>query len=147
MKYVWIEEHRDSFPVKAMCIVLNVSRSGYYKSLSATTSKREERSVRIRNDVQRLYDESHQVYGSYKIADQLQNDDSMESACRNTVAKAMKEMGLRSRVSKSFTPTTTQADDSKKPADNILDQKFEADAPNRKWVTDITYLAVEGGWV
>ena len=147
MKYVWITEHRDSFPVKPMCRVLNVSRSGYYKSLSSTVSKRAERNARIRNDVQKLYDASHQVYGSYKIANQLQNNDSMESACRNTVAKAMKELGLKSRVSRNFTPTTTQADNSKKPAGNILDQNFQADAPNLKWVTDITYLAVEGGWV
>jgi putative transposase len=130
-----------------MCRVLNVSRSGYYKSLSSTVSKRAERNARIRNDVQKLYDASHQVYGSYKIANQLQNNDSMESACRNTVAKAMKELGLKSRVSRNFTPTTTQADNSKKPAGNILDQNFQADAPNLKWVTDITYLAVEGGWV
>jgi len=130
-----------------MCRVLNVSCSGYYKSLAPTISKRAARSQRIRDDVRKLYEASHQVYGSYKIAHQLQNDDSMESACRNTVAKAMKELGLKSRISKRFTPTTTQADDSKKPAKNILDQHFEADAPNRKWVTDITYLAIEGGWV
>jgi len=130
-----------------MCRVLNVSCSGYYKSLAPTISKRAARSQRIRDDVRKLYEASHQVYGSYKIAHQLQNDDSMESACRNTVAKAMKELGLKSRISKRFTPTTTQADDSKKPAKNILDQHFEADAPNRKWVTDITYLAFEGGWV
>ena len=147
VKYVWINEHRDRFPINAMCRVLNVSCSGYYKSLSSTTSKRAERTQRIHDDVQKIYDESHQIYGSYKIADRLQNDDSMETACRNTVAKAMKEMGLKSRVSRSFTPTTTQADSSKKPADNILNQDFDADAPNRKWVTDITYLAVADGWV
>ena len=147
MKYVWINEHRDSFQVKAMCQALEVSTSGYYKSLKPTLSKRAQRSQRIREHVQQLHDESYQIYGSYKIADQLQNNDELESACRNTVAKAMSEMGLKSRVSKKFTPTTTQSDSSKKPADNILDQDFTADAPNQKWVTDITYLPVVGGWV
>ena len=71
----------------------------------------------------------------------------MESACRNTVAKAMQRLRLKSRVSKKFGPTTTQSDSSKKPAPNILNQDFEATVPNQKWVTDITYLAVEGGWV
>jgi len=130
-----------------MCRVLGVSTSGYYKSLQPSVSPRAERSQRIRDHVKKTHDESHQIYGSYKIADQLQNDDKLESACRNTVAKAMKEMGIKSRVSKKFTPTTTQSDSSKKPADNILDQNFHADAPNRKWVTDITYLPVAGGWV
>ena len=53
----------------------------------------------------------------------------------------------QSRVCQRFTPTTTQADPSKQPADNKLDRDFTADAPNRKWVTDITYLATATGWV
>lgn len=147
MKYVWIKQHSDSFPINVMCRVLSVSTSGYYKSLTPIVSERAERSRRIRDVVQRIYDGHHQVYGSYKIAKLMKNNEATESACRNTVAKAMKELGLKSKVLKSFTPTTTRADSSKKPADNILDQNFDAEAPNRKWVTDITYLAVAGGWV
>ena len=55
--------------------------------------------------------------------------------------------GTKSRVSKRFKPTTTQADPTKQPAPNTLDRDFTADAPNRKWVTDITYLATTAGWV
>jgi len=58
----------------------------------------------------------------------------------------MRELGLKSRVSKSFTPTTTQADPTKSPAENKLDRNFTADAPNRKWVTDITFLRTKTGW-
>jgi putative transposase len=50
----------------------------------------------------------------------------------------MTEMGLKSRVSKAFKPTTTSADPTKKPAPHVLDRDFEAAAPNTKWVTDIT---------
>ena len=77
----------------------------------------------------------------------MKNDDQLETACRNTVAKAMQEMGLKSKVSKKFKPTTTQVDPTKKPAPNLLDQVFSAEAPDRKWVTDITYLATKEGWV
>ena len=56
-------------------------------------------------------------------------------------------MGLKSRVCKRFKPTTTQTDPTKQPAENTLDRDFTADAPNRKWVTDITYLATATGWV
>lgn len=147
MKYAWIEEHRDTFPVRIMCKVLCVSRSGYYKSLQATLSPRAERSQRIREQIQQLHEDSHQIYGSYKIAEALNEDDRLESACRNTVAKAMMEMGLKSKVSKTFRPTTTQSDESKTPAENVLNQNFKADAPNVKWVTDITYLPVADGWV
>jgi putative transposase len=146
VKYAWIKG-QDSFSIAAMCRVMGVSKSGYYKSLQPVTSKRALRTRRIHQDIQKVYDESHQIYGSYKIADQLQKDDELESACRNTVAKAMTELGLKSKVSKTFKPTTTVSDSSKTPAPNVLNQDFEADAPNRKWVTDITYLPSAQGWI
>jgi putative transposase len=130
-----------------MCRAFQVSKSGYYRWLKAEPSLRTQRSERIRSSIKQVYEESNQIYGSYKIADQLGKDDRLEAACRNTVASAMREMGLKSRVSKKFTPTTTVSDPSKVPAPNILDQTFTADAPNQKWVTDITYLPTQLGWV
>ena len=147
MKYAWIKDHRDSFPVVAMCRVLQVSKSGYYRWVKAKPSLRTLRSLRIQASVKQVYEDSSQIYRSVKIADRLGKDDRLETACRNTVAAAMREMGLKSRVSKKFTPTTTVTDPSKIPAPNILDQSFTADAPNRKWVTDITYLPTQLGWV
>ena len=147
MKYAWINDHRDEFPVKAMCKVLQVSRSGFYKSLHAQPSARALRSQRIREQVKRLHAESHGTYGSYKISKAMNENDELENACRKTVAKAMQEMGLKSRIRKQFKPKTTEVDPSKKPAKNLLDQVFSADAPNQKWVTDITYLATASGWV
>jgi len=147
MKYAWITEHRDSFPVSIMCQVLQVSSSGYYESLERKPSKRAQRHERIKQSVQQVYTKSNSIYGSAKIAERLQKRDDLESACRNTVATAMKELGIKSRVSKRFTPTTTMADPSKRPAENKLDRDFTAEAPNRKWVTDITYLPTATGWV
>lgn len=147
MKYAWIKENSGSFPVVAMCRAFQVSKSGYYRWLKAEPSLRTQRSERIRASIRQVYEESNQIYGSYKIADQLEKDDRLEAACRNTVATAMREMGLKSRVSKKFTPTTTVSDPAKIPAPNILNQTFTADAPNQKWVTDITYLPTQIGWV
>ena len=147
MKYAWIQEHRDSFPVAVMCQVLRVSPSGYYDSVDRKPSQRTQRHERIKQSVQRVHAESYGIYGSAKIADRLQQSDELESACRNTVATAMRELCLKSRVSKSFTPTTTKSDPSKHPAENKLDRDFTAKAPNCKWVTDITYLPTATGWV
>jgi len=147
MKYAWIQEHKDSFPINAMCRVLGANKSAFYAWRNRTPGPRAQRSQRIRESVKQVHEESNQIYGSYKIADELGKDPQLETACRNTVAKAMKEMNLKSRVSKRFRPTTTINDPSKKPADNILNQVFEADAPNQKWVTDITYLPLTSGFV
>jgi len=147
VKYAWITDHRDSFPVAVMCDVLGVSASGYYDSLERPPSARAERHERIQEAVAQVHVESHGIYGSHKIAQELDQREELETACRNTVAAAMQELGLKSRVSKGFKPTTTQADPTKEPAENKLDRDFTADAPNRKWVTDITYLPTAAGWV
>jgi putative transposase len=147
VKYAWIQEHRDSFPIDPMCEVLSVSKSGYYASLERPLSPRAERSRRIRSAVRQVHAQSHGIYGSAKIAKKLAQNDRQESACRNTVARAMREMGLASRVSKAFTPTTTTSDPTKRPAPNTLDRDFTATRPNQKWVTDITYLLTAQGWV
>ncbi len=97
--------------------------------------------------MRQVHAESHGIYGSQKIARVLAERDDLETACRNTVALAMQEMGLKSRVSRGFTPTTTQADPSKQPAPNTLERDFAAAGPNRKWTSDITYLPTAAGWV
>jgi putative transposase len=146
VKYAWIRQHRDSFPVAVACEVLEVSTSGYYASLDRAPSPRARRTARIRQAVRAVHAESHGIYGSVKIARSLQQRDDMEHACRNTVAQAMREMGLKSRVRRAFTPTTTRVDPTRAAAPNTLGQNFIATAPNRKWVTDITYLPTEQGW-
>ena len=147
MKHAWIRGHVDSFEVAAMCEVLGVSRSGYYASVDRPKSPRAVRTARIEASVARVFRETDAIYGSAKITEELQERPELETACRNTVASAMKRLGLRSKVKKGFKPTTTQSDPSKKPAPNVLDRCFEAVGPNRKWVTDITYLKTSTGWV
>jgi putative transposase len=147
VKYAWITQHRDSFSISVMCDVLNVSPSGYYDSLERPPSDRAKRHQRIQRAVEQVHAESNGIYGSYKVAEVLQKREDLETACRNTVAAAMREMGLKSRICKRFKPTTTQTDPTKQPAENKLDRNFTAKAPNRKWVTDITYLATAAGWV
>lgn len=115
-----------------MCRVLGVSKSGFHKWLKAAPNPRTRRSERIRVTVRAIHEQSNQIYGSYKIAEVIQANDGLETACRNTVAAAMREVGLKSRVSRKFKPTTTVVDPTKRPAENILNQDFSSDAPNRK---------------
>jgi putative transposase len=147
VKYVWIQQQRDSFSVDAMCQVLQVSPSGFYKSQRAEPSNQAQRTEKIQSDVQQVFDQSNGIYGSRKIAKQMQTDQGLESACRNTVSKAMQDLGLKSKVLKKFSPTTTVVDPTKKPADNLLAQDFTIDEPDRHWVADITYLPTRCGWV
>ena len=119
MKYAWINEHRDLFPATILCDVLRVSPSGYYAWLDRVPSERAMRHERIKQSVAAVYAESHGIYGSLKIVDQLQKRDDLESACRNTVAAAMREIGLKSKVSKAFKPTTTHRNLASRAADAV----------------------------
>ncbi len=147
MKYAWIREHRDSFPIAAMCRVLRVSKAGFYAWRERPVSPRAERTARIRQAVRQVHASSHGIYGSVKVAERMAQIPGLERACRNTVAKAMRELGLKGAIPRTFKPTTTQVDPAHKPAPNTLAQDFTAEAPNRKWVTDITYLKTATGWV
>lgn len=147
MKYAWIREQRDLFPVTVLCQTLQVSTSGYYSWLAREPGPRAQRTARIHQAVRQVHSASHGIYGSVKVAKVLNARDDLERACRNTVARAMRELGLKSRVRKRFTPTTTRVDPTRQPAPNTLDQDFTASAPNRKWVADITYLPTAAGWV
>lgn len=147
MKYAWINEQRDSFPVSVMCQVLKVSKSGYYDWIDRPLSPRAQRHQRILESVAQVHADSHGIYGSWKVAEELAKRDDLESVCRNTASAAMQELGLKSSVSKGFRPQTTQSDPAKQPAENTLNQDFKATAPNQKWVTDITYLWTDCGWV
>ena len=147
MKYAWIRDHRDIFPVKIMCQILEVSTSGYYEAFGRTPSRRAVRHLRILDSVRRVHAESREIYGSRKIAETLDERLGLEVACRTTVQRAAQELGLKSKVRRRFRPTTTIVDPSKKPAPNVLNRDFAASAPNQKWVADITYLRTEQGWV
>lgn len=147
MKYAWIKEHRNTYPVKVMCRVLEVSPSGYYDWHDREPSPRSLRHQRICKAVRQVFVDSHENYGSTKVSRALAKENSLESACRNTVRNAMRELGLKSRVTKRFVPTTTQVDPTRQPAKNLLDRDFQAVGPNQKWVSDITYLRTYEGWV
>jgi len=147
VKYAWIKENRDTFPVKVMCRVLDVSTSGYYDWCDRVPSPRSIRHQRICAAVRQVFVDSHENYGSSKVTRALAKTSGLESACRNTVRNAMRKLGLKSRVAKRFVPTTTQADPSREPAKNLLNQDFQAIRPNQKWVCDITYLRTNSGWV
>src|SRR4030042_511801 len=83
---------------------LGVATAGYYDSGDRPPSPRAERHERIKEAVAQAHAESHGIYGSHKIAAELNQREDLETACRNTVGAAMQEMGLKSRVSKAFTP-------------------------------------------
>ena len=127
-----------------MCRVLEVSRSGYYRWLNQKPSQRELDNQSLDAEIREIYDGSKQRYGSPKITRELRARGCRVS--KNRVAKRMREAGLRSKVRRKYRVTT----DSKHHfpvAPNLLERNFSAEAANKVWVSDITYLATKTGWL
>lgn len=126
-----------------MCDCLGVSKNGYYTWKRGKGKKETSRKDRLKKEIKRIFHESKEIYGSHKIVEELKREGIPLS--RSYVARLMKEEGLRSCVRKKFIATTDSKHDYPV-ADNILERKFEAEETGKKWVSDITYIRVDGGW-
>ena len=144
MRFQFIEDHRDEFPVSRMCKVLGVSRSGYYAWRKRPPSEREMANQRLYEKIKRVYNESGGTYGSPRIYRALKREGV---ACsENRVARLMRLRGLRAKQMKTY-KTTTKRNKADPVAPNRLKRDFTAERPNEKWLTDITYIRTEEGWL
>ena len=145
MKFAWIEAHQGEFEVEAQCRVLEVSSSGYYAWRLRKPSLRQRRRERLLTEIKQVHAESNRIYGSPRVYEALR--DRGQAVCQNTGAQLMGAAEIRSKIVKKFVPTTTDSNHAHPLAANLLDRQFDADGPNQKWVTDITYIETGEGWL
>ncbi|MBC7366414.1 MAG: IS3 family transposase [Undibacterium sp.] len=132
-------------PIKAMCEVLAVSRSGYYQWQSAGTSARALQTEAIRAKITRVHAASRGTYGSPRVTVVLHEQG--ESVGRNRVARLMKEAGLQGRQARRYRVRTTDSDHHDPIAPNLLAEVPAPTQPDAVWVTDITYVETGEGWL
>lgn len=130
--------------MEKLCIVLKVSRSGYYKWRCRPESEREKHHREMTEHVRKAYEESRRLYGSPKLTRQLNRQGIQIS--ERTVGRIMKKQGLRSRTVKKY-KATTNSKHALPVQDNVLGREFQATKPGEKWVTDITYVWTVEGWL
>jgi transposase InsO family protein len=141
--FVAAEKALGEFKVTELCKALRVSSSGYYASRKRTPSKRAKKDEQLKVLINASFDESGKRYGSPRVLEDLR-DDHGEKIGRNRVIRLMQAEGLRARPRKRF-KCTTMSDHDQPVAANILDRKFEADAPNQRWVGDTTEMLTTSG--
>ena len=127
-----------------MCQVLKVSRSSYYDWLNRPLSKRKKDDHKLLSHIKRIHKETVETYGIRRMTDQL-NKEGIKCG-KNRVARLMRDNGIYSRLKRKY-KATTNSNHSYPVAPNILDQDFTSEAPNQKWVGDITYIATDEGWL
>ncbi|WP_145557693.1 IS3 family transposase [Yersinia aldovae] len=142
MKYVFIENHRAGFSVKAMCRVLRVARSGWYAwrlSRQQITPRQQFRLV-CDTAVRQAFTEAKQRYGAPRLADELPEYNV------KTIAASLRRQGLRAKAARKFSPASYK-EHGLPVSENLLKQDFYASGPNQKWAGDITYLRTDEGWL
>lgn len=144
MRFQFIADYQDEFPIVRMCKVLGVSRSGYYAWRDRPPSQREMANRALYQQIKAVYDESDGSYGSPRIYKALKKQGVRCS--ENRVARLMRLRGLKAHQAKQ-PHTTTKRNTADPVAPNVLDRDFEAERPNQKWLTDITYIRTQEGWL
>lgn len=139
-----IKDNIHHFSVKMMCKLLSVSTSGYYDWRDRPPSKRTQENVILATKIKEIFDEEYSRAGAKRITKRLKLKDIKVS--RHRVARIMRANGWRAKAAKKYKATTNS--NHKLPvAPNLLKQKFSASKPNEKWVSDITYVWTEEGWL
>lgn len=136
--------HAEQYCLTMMCRVLAVSRSGYYEWRGRKPSARAQANAQLSERIRELHDKEKRRPGSPRMTRRLQQ--SGMAVSENRVARLMKSMGLRAKSARRF-KATTNSRHSLPVAPNRLEQRFDAAAPNEKWVGDITYIATDEGWL
>jgi putative transposase len=139
----FINDHRARWGVEPICRTLKVAPSTYYAARRRLPSARACRDAELKEEITRVYKENFEVYGAAKIWRQLQREGI--SVGRDRVARLMSELGIAGVVRGSPKQTTIPAEVGDRPAD-LVDRNFTAPAPNRLWVTDLTYVATWAGF-
>jgi len=130
--------------IAGMCSLLKVSKSGYYKWLNREPSKRAQEEGRLEVEIKAAHKRTRETYGPERLQHELKDQGLSVGICR--IRRIRKKLGLRCKQNRKFKATT----DSKHTlpvAENLLNQQFGATRPKEVWLSDITYIPTEEGWL
>jgi len=140
-----MEGHEGEWPVSVLCAVLEVSRSGYYAWRERPESVRRVRQRELVAEMRVIHGEKHKGnYGSPRMLVELRARG--QAVSENTVARLMREHGLRALTARKFRHTT-DSNHGHAVAQNVLNQEFEQSRANQVWAGDITYIPTREGWL
>lgn len=144
MKFQFIAEQNQQYPITLLCQVLEVSESGYYAWKTRPVSQRCREDAKLAAEIQQIFLDHRQIYGSPRIHAMLRARGIHCS--RKRVVRLMQQLGLSAQPKRSRKPTT-KSDPHARFAPNHLNRQFEASQPNAKWVTDTKAVETAEGWL
>jgi len=140
-----VEELSGQYPVREPCLVLQVTRSGYYAWCSGQETARQAANRFLTEEIRRVHQQQKGRYGSPRITEQLRRQGHRCNHKR--VERLMRPNGLRGCSSRKRRVCTTDSDHDQPVAPNLLLERAAASRPNEVWVADITYVPTAQGWL
>ncbi|EOC4161263.1 IS3 family transposase, partial [Enterobacter hormaechei] len=143
LRYAFIRDNTCCWPVRLLCRVLDVHPSGFYAWLQQPHSQRHQADLRLTGQIKQFWLESGCVYGYRKI--HLDLRDSGQQCGVNRVWRLMKRVGIKAQVG--YRSPRARKGEASIVSPNRLQRQFNPDAPDKRWVTDITYIRTHEGWL
>ncbi|AWC94715.1 IS3 family transposase [Enterobacter hormaechei] len=143
LRYAFIRDNARCWPVRLLCRVLDVHPSGFYAWLQQPHSQRHRADLRLTGQIKQFWLESGCVYGYRKI--HLDLRDSGQQCGVNRVWRLMKRVGIKAQVG--YRSPRARKGEASIVSPNRLQRQFNPDAPDERWVTDITYIRTHEGWL
>ncbi|EKR9386360.1 IS3 family transposase [Raoultella ornithinolytica] len=143
LRYAFIRDNSCCWPVRLLCRVLDVHPSGFYAWLQQPHSQRHQADRRLTGQIKQFWLESGCVYGYRKI--HLDLRDSGQQCGVNRVWRLMKRVGIKAQVG--YRSPRARKGEASIVSPNRLQRQFNPDAPDERWVTDITYIRTHEGWL
>ena len=145
----FIDDHRAEHGVEPICRMLPIAPSTYYDHLAkraepSRKSKRARQDDALRPEIRRVFEENYRVYGVRKVWRRLRREGFDVARC--TVARLMKDLGLKGAIRGKPVRTTLPDKSAPCPLDRV-NRQFRVPAPNMLWVSDFTYVATWQGFV
>jgi transposase InsO family protein len=139
-----MQQLRLHYPISILRRLLNVSASGYYGWLKRPVSRRAQQEARLEVEIKAAHSRTRQTYGPLRLQQELKAHGLEVGIFR--IRRIRKKLGIRCKQKRRFKMTTDSAH-GLAVADNLLEQDFKAEQPNQVWVSDITYIPTEEGWL
>ena len=136
--------HKNIFPIERMCKVLKVSSSSYYHWVKHPISKKQKRDNDLLIKIKAVHIKSKETYGSPRITKELNMEGTNVS--QKTIARIMKENDIKSRAKRKY-KVTTDSNHKYPISPNLLKRRFLTSDENQVWVSDITYIHTNNGWL
>lgn len=140
-----VEELSSQYPVRELCLVLQVTRSGFYAWCRGQETARQAANRLLTEEIRRVHQQKKGRYGSPRITEQLRRQGHRCNHKR--VERLMRQNGLRGCSSRKRRVCTTDSDHDQPVAPNLLLERAAPSRPNEVWVADITYVPTAQGWL